>query len=50
MALKKSKIESFKIYNGGFDLELNPGLNILVGDNEIEETIYETDFSARKEI
>ena len=42
MALKKIKIENFKIYNGVFDLELNPGLNILVGDNEVgKSTILE---------
>ena len=42
MALKKIKIENFKIYNGVFDLELNPGLNILVGNNEVgKSTILE---------
>jgi putative ATP-dependent endonuclease of OLD family len=42
MALKKVKIENFKIFNGIFELELNPGLNILVGDNEVgKSTILE---------
>lgn len=42
MALKKIKIENFKIYNGIFELELNSGLNILVGDNEVgKSTILE---------
>ncbi len=42
MALKKIKIENFKIYNGVFELELNPSLNILVGDNEVgKSTILE---------
>ncbi|MEL7597215.1 MAG: AAA family ATPase [Clostridiaceae bacterium] len=42
MALKKIKIENFKIFNGMFELELNAGLNILVGDNEVgKSTILE---------
>lgn len=42
MALKKIKIENFKIYNGIFELELNSGLNILVGDNEVgKSTVLE---------
>lgn len=42
MALKKIKIENFKIYNGMFELVLNSGLNILVGDNEVgKSTVLE---------
>jgi len=42
MALKKIKIENFKIYSGVFELELNSGLNILVGVNEVgKSTILE---------
>jgi putative ATP-dependent endonuclease of OLD family len=41
MALKKIKIENFKIFEG-FELEFNSGLNILVGDNEVgKSTILE---------
>jgi putative ATP-dependent endonuclease of OLD family len=32
--ISKIKIENFKCFNGVFTLELNKGLNILVGDNE----------------
>jgi len=42
MAIRKIKIENFKIFNGVFDMELNPDLNILVGDNEVgKSTILE---------
>jgi putative ATP-dependent endonuclease of OLD family len=42
MAIKKVKIENFKIYNGVFELGFNPRLNILVGDNEVgKSTILE---------
>ena len=34
MRLKKVIIENFKCFRGKFELELNEGLNILVGDNE----------------
>lgn len=34
MAIKKIRIENFKCFEGIFVLELNPGLNILVGNNE----------------
>jgi len=41
MALKKIKIENFKIFEK-FELEFNSGLNILVGDNEAgKSTILE---------
>lgn len=42
MAIKKIKIENFKCFNGMFELELNKGLNILVGNNETgKSTILE---------
>lgn len=42
MAIKKIKIENFKCFNGVFELELNKGLNILVGNNETgKSTIVE---------
>ncbi|MDR2727791.1 MAG: AAA family ATPase, partial [Chitinispirillales bacterium] len=42
MSLRKVKIENFKIFDGTFELELNSGLNILVGDNEVgKSTILE---------
>lgn len=42
MAIKKIKIENFKCFNGKFELELNKGLNILVGNNEAgKSTILE---------
>lgn len=34
MAIKKIKICNFKCFNGLFELELNKGINILVGNNE----------------
>ena len=42
MAIKKIKIENFKCFEGIFVLELNSGLNILVGNNEAgKSTILE---------
>ncbi len=42
MAIKKIKIDNFKCFNGVFELELNKGLNILVGNNETgKSTIVE---------
>lgn len=42
MSIKKLNIENFKSFNGRFCIELNPGLNILVGDNEAgKSTILE---------
>lgn len=42
MHIKKIIIENFKCFAGKFALELNPGLNILVGDNETgKSTILE---------
>jgi putative ATP-dependent endonuclease of the OLD family len=42
MNIKKIIIENFKCFNGKFTLELNEGLNILVGDNEAgKSTILE---------
>ncbi|AOT71413.1 ATP-dependent nuclease [Geosporobacter ferrireducens] len=42
MTIKKIKIENFKCFNGVFTLELNQGLNILVGNNEAgKSTILE---------
>ena len=34
MYITKVKIENFKRYKGMFELKLNDGLNIIVGDNE----------------
>lgn len=34
MAIRKIKIQNFKCFKGLFELELNSGLNILVGNNE----------------
>lgn len=34
MRIEKIVIENFKCFRGKFHLDLNPGLNILVGDNE----------------
>lgn len=34
MAIQKVKIRNFKCFKGTFELELNKGLNILVGNNE----------------
>lgn len=34
MAIQKIKIKNFKCFKGLFELELNSGLNILVGNNE----------------
>lgn len=34
MAIHKIKINNFKCFNGVFELKLNEGLNILVGNNE----------------
>lgn len=42
MAIKKIKIKDFKCFSGMFELELNSGLNILVGNNETgKSTIME---------
>jgi len=42
MFIKEMIIENFKCFEGRFPLELNPGLNILVGDNETgKSTILE---------
>lgn len=42
MAIKKVKIRNFKCFKGIFELELNTGLNILVGNNETgKSTILE---------
>ena len=42
MSIKKLYIENFKSFNGKFCIELNAGLNILVGDNEAgKSTILE---------
>lgn len=34
MGIHKIRIENFKCFKGPFEIELNPGLNILVGNNE----------------
>lgn len=42
MAIKKIKIKDFKCFNGLFEIELNSGINILVGNNEAgKSTILE---------
>ncbi len=42
MKIKKINIENFKCFNGKFTLELNSGVNILVGNNEAgKSTILE---------
>lgn len=42
MAIKKVKIQDFKCFHGLFEVELNAGLNILVGNNEAgKSTILE---------
>lgn len=42
MAIKKVKIQNFKCFHGLFEVELNAGLNILVGNNEAgKSTILE---------
>lgn len=42
MAIKKIKIQDFKCFHGLFEIELNTGLNILVGNNEAgKSTILE---------
>lgn len=42
MAIRKIKIENFKCFKGIFEIELNKGLNILVGNNETgKSTILE---------
>ena len=42
MYISKIKIINFKCYKGTFELDLNQGLNILVGDNEAgKSTILE---------
>ncbi|WP_321403483.1 AAA family ATPase [Maridesulfovibrio sp.] len=42
MAIKKVVIENFKSYKERFELELNDGLNVIVGDNEAgKSTILE---------
>ena len=51
MYIKKIIIENFKCFEGGFPLELNKGLNILVGDNEAgKSTILEAIHLALSEI
>ena len=43
MHISKIHIENFKIFKGSFDLTLNNGVNILVGNNEAgKSTIIET--------
>jgi predicted ATP-dependent endonuclease of OLD family len=34
MCIKEINIENFKCFKGKFNLKLNEGLNVLVGDNE----------------
>ena len=42
MFIEKLIIENFKCFHGRFPLDLNPGVNILVGDNEAgKSTILE---------
>ncbi len=42
MAIKKVKIKNFKCFKGYFEIELNKGLNILVGNNDAgKSTILE---------
>lgn len=42
MVIRKVKIKNFKCFNGTFTIELNKGLNILVGNNEAgKSTILE---------
>src|SRR3990167_4091707 len=42
MHIKEINIENFKCFHGKFNLKLNKGLNILVGDNETgKSTILE---------
>lgn len=42
MAIQKIKIKNFKCFKGTFEIELNKGLNILVGNNETgKSTILE---------
>jgi putative ATP-dependent endonuclease of OLD family len=42
MNISKIHIENFKIFKGSFDLTLNEGINILVGNNEVgKSTIIE---------
>ena len=42
MAIQKIKIKNFKCFKGNFEIELNKGLNILVGNNETgKSTILE---------
>lgn len=42
LSIRKIHIENFKCFKGEFDLELNEGLNVLVGDNEAgKSTILE---------
>lgn len=42
MAIKKIKIKDFKCFHGLFEIELNSGINILVGNNEAgKSTILE---------
>lgn len=38
MFIRKIKIKNFKIFNGDIEIELNPGINILVGNNEAGKT------------
>lgn len=47
MYIKKIHIENFKKFKGPFDLELNEGLNIIVGNNEAgKSTVIEAIFLA----
>lgn len=42
LVINKVIIENFKTYKGRFELELNDGLNVIVGDNEAgKSTILE---------
>ena len=42
MNIKRVNIENFKCFKGKFSLDLNPGINILVGNNEAgKSTILE---------
>lgn len=42
MYISKIYIENFKLFKGSFGLELNQGINILVGNNDVgKSTIIE---------
>lgn len=38
MAIQKNKIRNFKCFKDCFEIELNKGLNILVGNNEADKS------------